>query len=289
MNPNINRFPKILITLMVLCAAIVLASEQSTVIADTLRGTLPASIAGDRVYIVKSDIEVAPGKTVVIEPGAVLLFGNFLSLHVQGILYVKGTALKPVVFTSENDQKYNPSSTLLANPYDWTGLYIHADAVGTILENIIVTYSVYGINSETKFIKITDARCHFNGRANLSIEREAIEIREQPFSYSLSIKDLEREGVPLSILNDPFASRRSVFRYGGITLFFTGLGVGIWQYLLWQNAVTERTDFGADLTLMNKVPWDAANKRAERARSLFAGGVGGLVAGGISLCWSFTF
>ena len=138
-----------------------------------LGGDLPKIVTVDKSpYIVVADLYVPTGKTVVIEAGTVLLFKNFTGLHVRGILIAKGTALAPVVFSSENDQNYNKLSNLNPTPFDWNGIYIHNDGIGTDLENVKISYSVKGIFSETKFIRIGNGMFSDNGRSNCTIETE---------------------------------------------------------------------------------------------------------------------
>ncbi|HEX7510885.1 MAG TPA: hypothetical protein VF335_06265, partial [Chitinivibrionales bacterium] len=67
-----------------------------------LGGNLPKIIpACNKPYLVTADAYVAPGKTVRIEQGAVLLFKNFTGIHVEGKLVVEGTPAHPVIFSSE--------------------------------------------------------------------------------------------------------------------------------------------------------------------------------------------
>ncbi len=187
---------------------------------ETLVGDLPKAIIAEKgPYLVTSDIYVPAGRTVTVAAGTVFLFKNFTGLHVQGTLLARGTADRPVVFTSENDKRFNPGASLIPNPYDWNGMFIHDDAIGTDLQHIEVAYSVYGINSLTKFIRIVGGVFRDNGRANLTIEGQAQAVTAEPYSYTLSVKSASVDGVPVKILRDPDAPRRNVLRYTGLSLF----------------------------------------------------------------------
>jgi hypothetical protein len=194
---------------------------------STLVGDLPKSLLGEKgPYLITSDVYVPAGKTVTIEPGVVLLFKNFTGVHVQGTLNLHGTPEKPVIFTSENDRRFNPGARLNPNPYDWNGIFIHDDAIGTDLQNFEISYSVYGINTLTKFIRITNGAFHDNGRANLTIEGMPQTVTAGQFSYSLSVKNATIDGVPVKILTDPDAAKRNTLRIGGLAVFLSGCAVG---------------------------------------------------------------
>ena len=138
---------------------------------EEIGGDLPATVtAAHSPYLAVSDLYVPAGRTVLIEPGVVFLFRNFTGLKVQGILQARGTADKPVVFTSEFDHDYRPDAPMKANAYDWNGMYIDKDAIGTELEHVAVNYSVYGLTSMTKFLRLKNGTFRENGRGNFSVE-----------------------------------------------------------------------------------------------------------------------
>jgi hypothetical protein len=210
-----------------LAARVARVSAHDAPVFTTLVGDLPKSLPAEKgPYLVASDIYVPAGKTVTIRAGTVFLFKNFTGLHVQGTLVITGTADKPVIFTSENDRRFNPAASLNPNPYDWNGIFIHEDAIGTDLQNFEIAYSVYGINTLTKFIRIANGVFHDNGRANLTIEGMPQTVSAEPFSYSLSVKNAAVDGVPVKILSDPEAVKRNTLRIGGLAVFLTGCAVG---------------------------------------------------------------
>jgi hypothetical protein len=203
------------------------------IVAEQLAGDLPRYISSDKSpYYVVADIYVPSGKVVEVEAGTVFLFKNFTGLHVQGVLNARGTLLKSIVFTSVNDNQYNEKSNLNPTPYDWNGIYIHKDGIGTDLEKIKVYYSVKGIISETKFVRISEASFHENGRANLTIENEVKPvIPDMPYSHNLSMKDAVVDGVPVKILMDPHGRARNVTRVAGVILMLGGGGAaGYYTY-----------------------------------------------------------
>jgi hypothetical protein len=262
-------------------------------IPDTLTGPLPKLLRDiGKPYFVAADIEVPADQTVTIEAGVVLLFRDFSGLHVQGKLVALGTQTKPVVFTSEFDTLYNNVSASIPNPFDWNGIYIHSGGIGTSLEHCNVYYSVYGIKSDTKFIRISSSVLRDNGKGNFTLEGATIETTE-PFSYVLDMKDASVDGVPVDILRDPLAKKRNVLRYTGLAVLVAG--VACTGYFSWQAYEAEQ-DFeplraNDDLNLRNYSNTDWKKARDTRNENIVysaCSGVG-LLLGLTGFVWTFTF
>ncbi len=279
----------------VLCAIFIGSpSASSDVEFDTIGGPLPKVIKGQSVpYLVVSDIEVPLGKIVRIQPGAVFLFKNFTGFHVEGRLIAEGTVDNPIVFTSEYDRKYNPASTLYPNPYDWNGIYIHSNAIGTSMLQTKVLYSVYGVRSDTKFIQIKSGLFRNNGKTNLVIEEQEHIMTNDPYTYELSIKDATVDGVPVRILADPNAPRRNLLRYSGVAGFLAGAGVGAlntMQLLESQNELHELSNTSVvNMSTHTQAEWAEAKERRDEDRIWAALGYGIGLAGVAGFTLSFTF
>ncbi|MFP4418543.1 MAG: hypothetical protein ACOC4C_02005 [Fibrobacterota bacterium] len=266
---------------------------------DTLAGALPAVLSAENSpYIIVEDIEVPLGKTVHIEAGTVLLFKAFSGMHVQGRLVAEGTGNRPVVFTSELDQTYNQSSSKYANPYDWNGIYIHENALGSEMTHCHILYSVYGIISDTKFFKIESGVFRDNGKSNLVIEGDPREMDTQPFSYSLTVKDATVDGVPVRILKDPLTYRRNAVRYSSLVAILGGVAAGIvgaLQYLEHQERFEELSEpppsqAGIENTWKNdKEKWASTRDSRNQSVAISAAGLGLVILGGVGLYYSFTF
>ncbi len=258
---------------------------------QTLVGDLPKTVVAEKgPYLVTSDIFVPAGKVVTIEPGTVFLFKNFTGLHVQGTLLAKGVKSKPIVFSSENDKRFNPESTLLPNPYDWNGIFIHDDAIGTDLQHIEVDYSVYGINSLTKFIRIVEGMFKQNGRASLTIEGQAQNVTDAPLTYSLSVKNASVDGVPAKILRDPEAPKRNAIRYGGAGLLVAGAVAGAVFTVQWEASKRNYWDVSSHLNN------DDGSEEVKEAQKSWNGNVALMtisylagLAGGCGFAYSFSF
>jgi len=164
-------------------------------------GILPKIVkARQEPYIVIADVYVPSGRTVVIEPGCVLLFNNFTGLHVEGKLVAEGSAQRPIVFSSVMDQNYSTRTDMHANPYDWDGIYIHESGIGSTMTHCAIMYSTYGISSLTKYIKFDSVSFKRNGRSDLTIEGVKQLVLNAPYSYGMTIADARKDGVPVKIL-----------------------------------------------------------------------------------------
>ncbi len=265
---------------------------------DTLAGPLPALIKSrNNPYIVITDIEVPANKVVTIEPGVIILFQNFTGLHVRGKLIANGTKKAPVVFTSEFDKTYNPSTTFIANPFDWNGIYIHSDGFGTYLEHCIISYTVYGLMSETKYIRLDPVTFEENGKSDLQIEKEIKKdvIPKTPYHYVLSTKDVTKEGVDIKIIKDPLAPKRNFFRYSGVVLGLGGVVAGIAHAVQYAETKDIWVEFNqkqpSTNTKFNQSSVDYENARdnyIEKKRFVITDFV--IAAIGIfGFTWSFTF
>jgi fibronectin type 3 domain-containing protein len=79
---------------------------------------------------------VTSGATLTIEPGTSLYFAPGTGIVVQsGALVIEGTALNPVIMTSENDRE-----GMTPNPGDWNGITISAGGNGSILRHVFINY-----------------------------------------------------------------------------------------------------------------------------------------------------
>jgi hypothetical protein len=259
-----------------------------------LAGELPREVKADKSpYIIKADIFVPSGKAVRIEPGVVFLFNNFTGFNVQGVLTAKGTPLRPIVFTSSNDRIYS-NDTLNPTPYDWNGIYIQKDGMGTVIENFKVTYSVKGIVSETKFINLVAGDFGDNGRSHCTIEGVEQQVTAgKPFSFTVSLKDATIDGVPVNILQDPQAVKRNTIRYSSLTVVIGSIAVGgIFgvQLLESQKKLSSLSSTDTSTTLhYTESDWTVAREKRDYDRTATIATALLAVAGGVGFYWTFMF
>lgn len=261
---------------------------------DTIAGDLPpVLVAKQHPYYVAGDIYVPQGKTVTIAEGTVLCFKNFTGLHVQGTLLAKGVKDRPVVFTSENDKTYNKRSMVDAAPYDWNGIYIHEDAIGTQLSFCAVLYSVDGISSLTKFFKLSACLFLHNGRANLTVQGVPYKVTDQPYEYAATVTDAVTSGIPITLLKDPLASTRNTIRYSGVAAAAIGCIVA---FVAASQLTTSQRQFSslnstdkANLAQNSGAAWEAARNAKNNDLANLISSLGIVAIGTVGIFWSFRF
>ena len=105
----------------------------------------------DWPYIVDSDLTVAAGATMTVDPGVIVKFeGAGTELLVNGRLVADGTASQPIYFTSVRDDvrggDSNADGTTAPQPEDWGGIYLAKDPTlpASSITNATIAYSGYG-------------------------------------------------------------------------------------------------------------------------------------------------
>jgi hypothetical protein len=190
-----------------------------------LSGELPDVVpASGSPYLVTADIVIPPGRTVTIEPGVFLLFRNFTGVQVHGTLIAVGTKESPIAFSSEHDQRHGSQSVQAPAPYDWNGITVTENALGTKFEFCRIGYSLYGINSLTEYVTIIDCVFNKNGKSDVTIKGTKQEVAAKvPYSY----KPLGDAPV-LAGAEGPSGGKIAL-RTTGIAVLVVGVAVGVWK------------------------------------------------------------
>jgi hypothetical protein len=179
--------------------------------------------ASGNPYLVDSTLIIAIGDTLTLKKGVSLLFNNFTGLEVFGCLIVDGEENEPVVFSSINDSNYNPKATLLPSSFDWNGITIDTKSGAIKLNNIKVSYSVFGIKSFNSKMTLKYGVFQQNGQYNLIINDYLQEVKDGiPFSYSYQ---KEQISDTLKINNDQLFLYEQKLKNKRV-LVFTTLGTG---------------------------------------------------------------
>ncbi len=286
----------LLVTVSTLFGADHVSTEKG--MADTLAGELPSRVENlGRPYLVLSDISVRPGETVVLEAGTVFLFKNFTGLQIHGVLKAEGTEENPVVFTSENDTNHSPLSTMPAAPYDWNGITVFENAVGTSFENCRVGFSLYGINALTDQIIIRDCRFRQNGRSDYAVNGESVDVGSGAYTNELG-------AMPAPELAELFGAEvmqkakpsTIALRVGSAVVGLAGIGVGVYKTFDYRNSRQEYdylTDDKNQPTLKHQDDiierTDAALDRRNQDLLFMLLGYGGGALGLFGFSISFTF
>ncbi|HEX2958083.1 MAG TPA: hypothetical protein VHO70_14715 [Chitinispirillaceae bacterium] len=278
-------------------------------------GVLP-DVIEKGIYVVTGDVFVSPGSTVSVQAGTVFLFKEFTGIHVQGSLYVIGTESEPIVFTSANDSSYLRNASVKAAPFDWNGIDVYDGAIGTTLNNCRIQYSVYGIRSQTEYVKLENVRFSSNGKSDFSIKEERKEVTD-PYNYIYepapvipvaptavsSVSEQNPESVqkskPSLGIESPSPQKngnrgvRAFFRVTGIMLALGGGGLGAYfgdQYLNSQDHYKDISHLdNEEMRLYTSEDWKNAKEKRDQdfLKTVICGGVG--ILGLTSFVISFAF
>lgn len=306
------KYIAILVTLLFI--ALPVSQAQQLVSLDEakqLNGVLPDLIEKG-IYLITGDVFVSPGSTVSIQAGTIFLFKEFTGMHVQGALYAIGTENEPLVFTSANDSTYILNSAVKAAPFDWNGIDVYDGAIGTTLNNCRFQYSVYGVRSQTEYVKLENVRFSSNGKSDFSVKEERKEITD-PYSYihepvstgaslstsEQSVSESVPESKPSLGAEPPVPEKngnrglRGFFRVTGIVLALGGGGFGAYygdQLLNSEDHLKNISKLdNEEMRVYTSEDWAKAKQKRDEdfKKTAIFGGVGAL--GLISFVVSFAF
>jgi len=212
----------------------------------SLSGSLPETVeAAGGPYLVTGNVVVPPGKTVTIEPGVSLLFKNFTGLQVHGTLIATGTLEQPIAFTSEHDNKHGSVTSDPPAPFDWDGITVTENSVGTTLEHCRIAYSVYGINALTEYLTIRNCVFEGNAKTALTIKGDKQEVAKGvPHSY-------EPLGEMPQVAPEGPSPLRIALRTSSIAVFVVGSAIGVWQGIAYADAESRFEELNDDARLSN--------------------------------------
>ena len=251
-------------------------------------------------YIIDEDIVVPEGEELVIKEGCHLLFEPFTGLRVMGHLLVEGSGENPVVFTSVNDEEYNPESEELANPFDWNGILVGRNSEGAYMKNFVLRFSVYGIKGQTQAIMIQNGRLLQNGQFNFTIHDKIQPVPDDiPFSYGIDDGRGESGGDDAappdtnSDRKDEIHPQKRVFRYVCLGVGIAGIASGAVSTFLavetHKDLQNLEAEYDIDPVNFNEQEWkDADTKfKSYQAAAWITGTLGLLGATGFTLTFVF--
>jgi hypothetical protein len=253
--------------LTLLCVVSIPALSQTTLSGNIGGLTLEAS---GNPYLVTENLTIPEGKRLIIKQDCVILFKSFTGLIVNGALVVEGTLDKPVIFTSENDDRYNPQSTQLPNPFDWNGILISPQASNVKLSNFVLEYSVYGVKSQKDEFIINNGTFSRNGQFHVTVGDQIENVVEDiPFNFGIKAGQVKKADQPVT----PRSWYKPVAIVAGVT-GVASLGV---SSLFFSRMVGYTTEYNSAAT--NPAMADATRK----GKSVQNAGVACAVAGGLLL------
>lgn len=236
-------------------------------------------------YIIIDNMTVPFGKTLKIEEGVILLFKPYTGLIIEGSLVVEGLVEKPVIFTTENDARYNFEAKQQPNPFDWNGLLITRKAGLVKLANFILEYSVYGVKSQKEEIVISNGIFVYNGQFQMTIKDTIKNVVDNiPFNFGKEpvtnpVTNPEPSG--LYTRNEPGSAIPRFRKPAGIGLGAVGLaaaGVGGYFFYLTGTYNSQYTTAGTQGNAQEK-----ADEYSSKRNTSLTTGVACAIGGGVSI------
>ena len=165
---------KIFLSLLAGVAAVVL-TQQSGFAKELVvnKGVIDKDTTWSGDVLVKGDVEVAKGATLLIMPGTTVRFAKVepfgpdkmfmdkeqhfsrAELFVQGKLYAQGTKEKKITFTSAEESP---------NPGDWGSVNFRSTA-GNVLEHCVFMYAQTAVHCHSSQVVIANSTFKHNGTA----------------------------------------------------------------------------------------------------------------------------
>ncbi|MBD3315636.1 MAG: hypothetical protein GF344_07610 [Chitinivibrionales bacterium] len=162
-----------------------------------LTGAIEDTLGSGR-YRVREVLQVEEGKTLVIEAGTILMFENFSTLLVDGLLIALGEKDNPVEFTSI----HRDSLESKPGAFDWNGIKITPRAEGVYMRHARIFYGTFGLSVESKTtpILLEQTSLRENGYSSLTRDGDIMEVWEGlPMDYRWNEEPLRkyaRNGIP---------------------------------------------------------------------------------------------
>jgi hypothetical protein len=206
-------------------------STHATPLSGEITGTITKA---QSPYLVERDLVVPVNKACTIEPGCIFLFKAFTGIKVYGTLKVNGLVDSLVVFTSATDRTFNgdtsriTDNTPVAAAFDWNGMDIMEQSVGSTISNASFWYTVNGIYARTEKIDIVNCFFNFTGNIDVRIGDKPFAVTQgTPFSYHPP----KVEAAPLVITQQPQPGSKLVIpkktvKIGCIILCAAGIAAG---------------------------------------------------------------
>jgi hypothetical protein len=289
---------------IVLLLSCTLINAATTISGELLDSKLDPAGA---TYVVEKDLVVPAGRKVTVPQGTVFLFKQFVGVRIDGEMVIAGSAAKQVVFTSINDTAYAPATGQLANPFDWNGVLVAPDAKGLTAANLRLTYSVYGIKSQSPNLRLSDAVFAQNGQFHVVVNDAVQPVQDNlPFSYGSPVVDANRRisdgpgqpgqasaAPPLAPLPQAASSHsRKGFRIVCLGAAVAAAGVGTFFQVRAGQYRDERDSYHKDTSLdptVGSEKWQAAedSRQGNEAGAVASFGVGAALLIGFGVSFAF--
>lgn len=110
------------------------------VVPGNISGTIKGTMQANQKYNVTGDILINAGDTLVIQPGAKIIFQGSYNVWIKGNLFSLGSAASPIIFTYKTQAKQDNPGTPVATDPAYTGLWggLWAD---TSCNNLVIKWT----------------------------------------------------------------------------------------------------------------------------------------------------
>ncbi|MDE3145287.1 MAG: hypothetical protein KGL19_14110, partial [Bacteroidota bacterium] len=93
------------------------------VVPGNISGTIKGTMQANQTYNVTGDVIINAGDTLVIQPGAKVIFQGAYNVWIKGNLFSLGSSASPITFTYKTQAKQDNPSTPVATDPAYTGLW----------------------------------------------------------------------------------------------------------------------------------------------------------------------
>lgn len=103
-----------------------------------ISGSIKGTMESNQVYNVTGDVIINAGDSLIIQPGAKVIFQGAYNFFIKGNLFSLGSSSSPILFTYMNQQKMdNPSEPVVSDPAYmglWGGLWADTSCNNLVLK-----------------------------------------------------------------------------------------------------------------------------------------------------------
>lgn len=153
-----------LFTIKIMLLVVILSCKNSLNAQTIVGGIISANTTWDLAgspYLVQSNVAVAAGTTLTVDPGVVVKFDSQKSIQFFGTLRAEGTSAQPILFTSGLSSQ---------NPGDWGYIlfnssspsYDFSNGTGTILRYCVIEYGGNANVTNNGIVRISNTLPYLN-------------------------------------------------------------------------------------------------------------------------------